>query len=462
MLERRGSVNAWLKRLLSISMGLWALLWVGVNTGPWVLEQSPQNRLEWIHYLRTIIPLVVCLVVVAMLLSKAARHGGFAPCPNTLRPLLVYGMLAMVMGLTGPRPSAATYWAVAFLAVPLAAWLVVSARSAAEGIASAWAMNWVGWCLAGLLLVVIIRLAGDALLVETPTGASAYGILNRVDPVAGVSVSRASGMARLAAVPALVGLVMTCTTQGAVKMLWGSVALFGSLLVYWLQSRGATIGVVGAMALVLLSTGRRGRIVGTVLVVLGACFVLADTGPQSDTWRISRHLLREQSTAELRTLTGRTRDWEAAWKVIGDSPLWGAGFQADRHLLGVHIHNAYLYALLCAGLPGLMALLVAVIRSWRLYLQATRHHSHLSSKQWRGVLLAGSVVAFLSIRSVPEVGGAMFGIDLLLWVPAVALLEGIPRSGPGCVGSRCRVGWKGAHSTPSQRRDAAAAHTPRS
>jgi len=61
------------------------------------------------------------------------------------------------------------------------------------------------------------------------------------------------------------------------------------------------------------------------------------------------------------TMTGRTETWQQGLQIIRESPWVGLGFQADRIYLQLqHMHNAFLSAILQAGIVGGGALFLAL------------------------------------------------------------------------------------------------------
>ena len=50
------------------------------------------------------------------------------------------------------------------------------------------------------------------------------------------------------------------------------------------------------------------------------------------------------------------------------------------------------------------------------------------------LMQTGGILAFFTVRSIPEVCGAMFGVDLVVMVPAVAYLVVLDQQGQGRFG----------------------------
>ena len=113
-------------------------------------------------------------------------------------------------------------------------------------------------------------------------------------------------------------------------------------------------------------------------------------------------------------LSGRTEVWAEGLRLFKDSPLIGYGFNADRLLLGTHMHNAVLHSLLQAGLLGAIPFIAAIILAWILFFRMVLKLAQLSGDHRHMVIQCGGVLAFLTMRSLPESTGAFFGVDWLI------------------------------------------------
>jgi O-antigen ligase len=96
--------------------------------------------------------------------------------------------------------------------------------------------------------------------------------------------------------------------------------------------------------------------------------------------------------------------------------------QADRFLFREHVHNTYMYALLAGGLVGLALFLAGLVWAWTLMvrLSLSRLVDHVGERTH--FLQASAILVFFSVRSVTEVSGAMFAVDLVVMVPAILYL----------------------------------------
>ena len=113
-------------------------------------------------------------------------------------------------------------------------------------------------------------------------------------------------------------------------------------------------------------------------------------------------------------------------EFVERSPLWGWGFQADRDLLssGQHVHNTYLYTLLTAGLLGTCAFVFGLGRAWVGFFRVL---NQVPPKERLVLIQTGSLLAFFTVRSIPEVSGGMFGVDLMVMLPAMAYIGVLER-----------------------------------
>lgn len=123
------------------------------------------------------------------------------------------------------------------------------------------------------------------------------------------------------------------------------------------------------------------------------------------------------------TATGRTQIWAGGWEFIKRSPLLGYGFHADRLVLGAHIHNAVLHALIQTGFIGTIPFIGAMFFAWLLLLKALRNLNRLAEAHKPLVIQTAGILTFLSVRALPESTGAFFGIDWLLLSPLLLYLH---------------------------------------
>ena len=410
-------------RLEIILAGLWVALWASINTTPDVLLGNPSSLMEVAHYIRTTLPLLVGLVVVLLLLGDAAMGpADTAPLPPALRLWSIYGLLGLAACATSLHPGLSAYWAVSYL-VPIGIVLLLLRTEGRRGSASTLRkLNVFSWGLVGAYLLVLLVIARDQLVIQGETGVTGYGVLHRVGEVGGVLVPRASGFSRFAAIPGVVAFVLAVSSRGLGRLVWGVVAAGCAAVVYVMQSRGSMAGLVAAIAFATFFLSRRSRGLGLVLVVVLLILLATDVVPQTTTEEIKLHITRAQSQEEFTSLTGRTYVWGRALEIIGESPLWGHGPQADRYLLHEHVHNSYLYVLLQSGWIGLLAFVGGLVAAWISFFRCWASPAGQEREERIFLVQLGAILAFFTVRTIPEASGALFGIDLLVMVSAMAYL----------------------------------------
>ena len=137
------------------------------------------------------------------------------------------------------------------------------------------ALNRLTWLLCSIVLITVVWVGRGALLAETATGISGYGISNRLPTVGGMPMVRATGIARLAAVPALLSFVWLWNTRGVARTISVAVLVPTLYLVWVMQSRGATVSFAFAASFVLILMGGTARRTGVLLAtLLGTIFLL--------------------------------------------------------------------------------------------------------------------------------------------------------------------------------------------
>lgn len=411
------------------------MLWAAINSGPWVFRAAPETMREWIHYVRTAFPLAVLLLAplaaIAAALAKpqpsamtgsgpAARSRG-AGLPGPLKLWLVYGIVATLASVLSPDPLGALYWGACYLAVfaALAAFL-----RGGDRLERAVQLNYLTWAVTTGILAILCVVARHVLYNAAESNMSSYGVMAGVGgSVGGMAMSRSSGMARFAAVPAVVACVMLwCDRAWWRRVVWAALFAATCLLVYMMQSRGAIFSLAFALVVVGYVLGVRARLAGIALVILAAVATTAEIVPQETTERVVDHVTRGESPKQLATMTGRTRDWAQGWKHIERSPIVGHGFQTDRWLCKTHIHNTYLYVLLAAGIVGLVPFVLGLGWAWLAAYRALADGLPARLGQQAIYAQAVGILAFFTLRSIPEVSGGLFSVDLMVMLPAIAYL----------------------------------------
>lgn len=81
-----------------------------------------------------------------------------------------------------------------------------------------------------------------------------------------------------------------------------------------------------------------------------------------------------------------------------------------------------MYALMSSGFVGAAAFVGGLIWAWIIFLRAIVSGVADRVGQRMFLIQAGGVLAFFTVRSIPEVCGAMFGVDFMVMLPVLVYL----------------------------------------
>jgi len=388
---------------------LWIGLWANYNSGPWHLTQTPDSYFGWLHAGRA----TLAFVVPALAVFTFGRRSQALRIWNPTHVWLVYSVFVFVGGVaSGQAGFNGVYWTAAYVGGILAA---SSCIRPGREIVDAESLNRLTWFISLVVIVTLVIVARDSLIEGSGLSASGYGVLDRTPSVAGMVMSRSTGMARFAAVPSLVALGLALQGKGAWRIVGLAAYLCGGVFLYIMQGRGATAGYIGGTFFMLLCSGRGGRTMMILLIVALVGAAVFNAIPTE----IIDHLTRGQSVDQLKSMSGRDRAWENAWAAVSSNPLIGYGFEADRWMIGEHVHNTYMYALVAGGIPGLGLFVGGLVWAWALFVKLLRHPGLADSGQKLTLIQVGGVLAFFTLRSIPEVCGSNYAVDYMVMLPAI-------------------------------------------
>jgi O-antigen ligase len=231
-----------------------------------------------------------------------------------------------------------------------------------------------------------------------------------------------SGMARFAAVPGIISFLLILQSRGAKRYLSIGFFIYAGFLIYLMQSRGAIFAYGFALSFVLLFYSCRTRLFGLTFLVIFALTLFTNVIPESVIHGVTDYLYRGQSEEEFVTFTGRTFAWKLAWNEVHDYPILGQGFHSDHYLLGLNIHNTYMYTLMSAGYIGAVAFIIGVATAWYMLLYNLKSSAAEQLGHRVFLLQVGGILAFFTVRSIPEVSGAIVGIDTMIMLSAITYI----------------------------------------
>ena len=401
-------------RLFLARKNIWIFLfWAGINTAAWRWFSPPETTLQWIHWIRTGFPSIALAAGLHLLFSKQTVLIG------PLKFFVIYGLIGLLSGVFSPQPFQAFYWALNYLSV----FAGIALYFRQTDLNTAKTLNYLSWGITFLMLNSMVFLAREALEATNLMDVAVYNIHAQIGNLGGMPISRSSGMARFAAVPAIVGFVMLWGSRNMRSKVFGTCIFMPSALLVWsFQSRGAILGLAFAICFVTYFLGKRSRWIAFLGAIFCVFMLWTNAGSQQYINYIFNHVSRGQAMEELISMSGRDRVWRSSWPEIFENPFLGQGFQADRFVTGQHVHNTYLYALMSAGFIGAGFFCLGLAWAWYLFWKAWRMRWGQFEGQYIHLIQVGGVLAFFTVRSVPEVSGSLYGIDLFLMVPAIAYL----------------------------------------
>jgi hypothetical protein len=432
-----------------LTLGLWGILLLGIQAGSIGQVLNPGIPVAFFQGLRAVLPLVAGSLGLFILLTKLSRDrsAGFL-FVGPLGLAALYGLVGLASAFFSPDGTVALYWTAAYVSVPLVLWAIVWGNDALDSAGRIVYLNWLIVILAvAALFVAAILYLKLGTVILTPSlwldcklnaawggesgsweGNSWYKLTS--------GALRPTGVGRYAAIAAIVAL--GGLWQGRWRYLWGAVLVAAGVLLLTSGARTSFIGIaVAAPLVVLLHGGKRAALAGLVVIALLVPLVWG-TGIHRDflnlclrvgSIRTAEAAASEEGTSSGKsiTLSGRTIVWTDGWRLFKESPLLGWGFHADRLILGTHLHNAFLHALVQTGIVGAIPFMAALILGWVLLYKALRNRAHLPGVHRHLVIQTAGILTFLSVRAITESTGAFFGVDWLILAPLLLYLQAVNR-----------------------------------
>jgi O-antigen ligase len=401
---------------------------VGINTGP---ENIDLDFIEgsWTGFfngVRAAFPLaVLALWPIHLLLMRrgAIRR---ATLPEGL--WIFYGLVCIVSSSYVQPWFDFAYWGLAWLAASAATEIYM--QEARDLLKRAVALNRLNWLLCSAVLITVVWIGRGALLADTSMGVSGYGVTSRMPMVAGMAMVRATGIARLAAVPAMVAFPSFWCSRGFRRVLWAAVFAPSAYLVWVMQSRGSLASFAFALGFMMILLGGPARRTGIVLAFFLLTVCMLGLVPRETVHHLYLYATRGAQAEQLESMSGRTLIFSEAWRLIKEAPLIGYGPQADRRVLTIvgNAQNGVLYALLCAGFLGGLGYIAGLFVSWLMLFRIARVRDALAPTDRIVFVQVAGMMAFFTMRSYPENGAALFSVDLLVQLPALVYIGELDRA----------------------------------
>ncbi|WP_456380197.1 O-antigen ligase family protein [Thiolapillus sp.] len=418
-MTRRMPLKSVLAPYVSLPVFMWLALWAAINTGPWNLSGFSSGGMGAINALRAIAPVIVLIAGGLILLINRKERIVRLTLPEIF--FWLYG-LAMLGAAYQVEPWFNTaYWAFSFLAVLVVVRLfVIHGDKPLEQLLR---LNILSWITASAVLVLLLFTARE-ILFEAETG---YGIVHRVGEVASGAMSRSTGMARFAAIPAVLAFVMFWRIHSLRSWVIAVTVFAASVsLVWFMQSRGALFSLAGTLVFIMLFMGKLPRIIAVVLFVLALGGGI-DLIPEETQQYVVEHSTRGTGAEGFKSMSGRDRIWSNAWEAIKEQPLLGYGPQADRRIILENAQSGSLYAWLSGGILGVIGYVGGVLVVWWIFFRIYLGNHDIPQRHWRMLMMSAGILAFFTLRSYPENTAALFSVDLLVQLPAMVYIAMLHR-----------------------------------
>lgn len=403
------------------------VLWVGIDTGPWNLHWDfiESDWLGFFNGVRATFPVAVLVVWVFHVFLRGQFTLRRPTPPEAL--WLYYGLICFSSTIYVNPWFDYAYWGLAYLGA-FAAIEIFMHDSERRPVDRATALNRLNWILASVILIILVWVSRGKLLVQTSAGASGYGLIERMPTVAGAAMSRETGMARFAAVPALLSLVSLWNTRGFTRLFSAIVFAGGAYLVWLLQSRGALFSFGIAASFSMLIMGGRARRAGLALAACSVFVYMAGMIPDGMLHSIYLHATRGTQGEQLFSASGRTTwIYPRLWSLIKQSPIIGYGWRADRRVAFTDGQNGILYALLCGGFAGGFGFVAGLVAAWAMMLRLLWRINMVPPDERVTFVQVAAIMTFFTLRTIPENCAALYSVDLMIQLPAIVYIGELDR-----------------------------------
>ena len=430
----------------------WGLLVVGLQAANIRGLSDPGLQVAFFDSLRAVFPLLAGYGAVTVMAAKLWQRSssGFYPV-GPLGFLIVYGLVGVAGSTRSPNGLDAIYWAAIYVSVPV---VLLAIAWGGNGLAQVQRIIQVNWLIVSLAVLALFVVAFLYLKLGSVIAHPSDWFECKLSSGAGdmswhqltSSNLRPTGVGRYAALAGI--LALGGIWQRRWRPLWIVLLVSAMILLSTSGARTSMVAFAGASSLViLLYGGKRVLVLGVVAIAilvpvvwgtgvyktpLDRCFKVNFSSSSSSTEATSSAGTIASSSAGITqkmeattssgttfdfTLTGRTAVWKEGLARLKESPILGYGFNADRLVLGTHMHNAFLHSAFQAGIIGAILFLAALVSGWFLVIRALRRLSTLSTVHKALVIQGAGLLTFFTLRAITESSGAFFGVDWLLLAP---------------------------------------------
>ena len=233
--------------------------------------------------------------------------------------------------------------------------------------------------------------------------------------------------------------VQIMSRRGRQRLLWSGLLLGIGVDILVSFNRNMWVGIVVGLFLMTILGGPfvRNRIAGSVaMVVAGLVAVIVFSSSASSdqviapVLRRGETILNPSKTAGENSLQDRAKETRIAWKTARENPLLGVGAGASFGVISKHpvtsgsifvgvatepqlfLHNQYIYLILIAGVPGLIAFLWFLLSSVAFALRRSpRDLAILACGVGITLIMISSVVAiYFTVENMTTMLGLLCGV----------------------------------------------------
>jgi exopolysaccharide production protein ExoQ len=330
-----------------------------------------------------------------------------------LIPILAFSMFAAASALWADDPGLVARRIFVFLCVGAAAWAVARA-----------------WTLSDILLFTVLSCL--TMLLASLGLEIVRGFFHPFDGIYRLmGLTHPNNHALEAAVVIICSLAaIRLSPQHRRGYLFATALACGLLLLT--RSRTSILSVIIALGVASLYIMPKRRVFGIGLVTIAVALIIGVYGP--DVIDSAKHVLlfgRQESSADVGTLTGRTELWAELLTYAASRPLVGYGFEgfwSPEHTANVslslgwvvpHAHNGYIDMLLALGVIGLALFVITLVAGVLHANRTLRVYPGNTDALFSLTLLVWMIVAMISEKVFPQTHYAAFLVMVVLAREAV-------------------------------------------
>jgi O-antigen ligase len=376
--------------------GLWALLFAsGLVWRVRASASAAQNPLDTSGALRVGLVSLAACVLVAVVATRRIPLTPILTSPVFLL-LLAFDIGNLLSTIWSVYPLWTLYRAIEFSIDTLAVAAVAASHRSAASYRQV--LTW-AWLLSGFVLVSValgaIFAPSRAFLHNLGTlGISVQGVFPVVDR---------NGVGHTASILAVVAVARISTRSTHRRALWVGVLVLCLLTAVLSQTRSALAAIVLGGLLVLLAARRIGLIGAVPIFVLGLA-LFSNVGHV-----ITRYLVRDATSQQLSTLSGRTDYWHYAWHLLQAHLLTGYGAYAGGRFLVAQAfdptlastHGTFPEILIGTSFWGAVPIAALLVLLWWRLLAASFLGQHAAGElsAWQTNVEALGVLGVLTVTS---------------------------------------------------------------